>query len=702
MPYALRQPQLRCGWWQCDDAPVDHPRIQCRWLALVGASILVGVGSISAGTTSALANPVPACAAAGTCHFQRITPPKALVHDGPDNTHEVMIEYDIYVPDVATASTPQPGIIHFNGLAGSKDDPAAVLTSSLMASHGYVVLAYTSQGNGGSSGHLELDSPDYDVKDAMQMLDILAARSDVLKISGAAQVGTTGGSYGGAIQETLAEFDSRVKVISPWRTFNSAEYTLSPNNLGLAFDLLSRPVGVLKHGSAVPGWLDLIFVQGFSLPFRGGGGPPGTCGGWDPTVCSLYQDSVTAGRATPAGIAFIRKLSPASYIDKLQVPTMLVQGEHDSLFNLNEAIATYFALKARGVPVEMIWQFGAHGYDGPKSGGGTNEGDLQGDLTAQGIPSPLTSQVISDYGAKYLPRRLLAWMDHYLRGTAVDTGHGFSYYRDWIQYDHQTFAGPAFGDAPTFPAQESETLTLSGASDLVPAGQRPQAGTVSLLNPPDATPASYTEAPNFQAEDAKDPTGSAPSPFSNLPPSDPPGQVANFTSTPFAHDTESVGAPTAHIHLRSGAGQPDVVLLGKVFDVDPAGNAVMLPRAPAPVRIPMPADGAVDIKLLPFAHMFPAGHRVRLALATTDQAMGGNRVADQITLSQGGTDPATFSLPAASGRGPIFRPTVERSLPNSSSAPSPGLTGGFLIVPFFMIVAALSAMARRAVRRAVS
>lgn len=669
-------------------------------------------------TSHAAAASTTECAAAGTCHFTVLENQHKAAIDGPADDRTVDIQYDIYIPDIA-ASDPQPGIIHFNGLGGGNGDGAAILTSGLMASHGYVVLAFTSQGNsddatpgstkGHSGGVLELDAPDYDIKVARQMLDILAARSEVRKINGDPQIGTTGGSYGGAPQELLAEFDSRVKVITPWRTFNNPEYTLSPNNLGLDYDLgnngTTRPIGVLKHGFGVPvgglpvpGWLDLIFVQGTAQNGIHGnhpGNPADHCPGWDPQVCGLYQDSVAAGRATQAGIDLVRKSAPATYIDPspvnplypgqprpgLRVPTMLVQGEHDFLFNENEAIATYLALKARGVPVEMIWQYGAHGYDGHLSGGGTNEGDLQGDLGAQGA-DPGNPQA---YGDKYLPLRIVAWIDRHLRHLDVPTGPEFSYYRDWIQYDHQAYAGPAFGDAAAYPAEGMTVLTLSGGADLVAPGQPSQAGTAQVINPPGGLPASFTEMPNFQAPDS---VNGGPSPWSGIAPSDPPGEAAAFTSAPFARDTVSVGGPTAHIHLRHTTTAPDIALFAKLFDVAADGTATLVPRAPAPVRISAAggADISADLKLLPFAHLFRAGHRVRLTLASTDAAMSGNTAPDVITLVQGGADPATLSLPVNAGAPslePVAAPGDGGGLPTTAGAPlgaAPPLGGIALLV----------------------
>ena len=50
----------------------------------------------------------------------------------------------------------------------------------------------------------------------------------------------------------------------------------------------------------------------------------------------------------------------ASYVKRVKVPTLLVQGQKDTLFNLNEAVATYDSLRAQGTPVKMIWQSWGH------------------------------------------------------------------------------------------------------------------------------------------------------------------------------------------------------------------------------------------------------------------------------------------------------------------------------------------------------
>jgi ABC-2 type transport system ATP-binding protein len=608
------------------------------------------------------------------------------VVDGPNNDHHVSIDADLYVPDSATAQSPQPAVIYTNGFGGAKDDSSGVATSQFFARHGYVVLAYSSQGFGHSGGVIELDSPDYDVKDAKAMISYLATLPYVQKDApGDPRVGMTGGSYGGGIQLLTAEFDPRLDVITPFRTWNSLEYSLSPNNLGTSMDWQNGPIGVFKEG-----WTSLFFASGATQPLMGNGGTGGNpaliqCPGFDARVCTAYATTVVNGVADATTKALVDASSPASYIDRLHIPTLLVQGQSDTLFNLNESVRTYDVLHARHVPVKLIWQSGGHGY--PDQPG---EGDIFG-------------SDFSNPDAKFLPQQLMAWMDHHLRGNAsVDTGPGFQWFRDWVTYDSNGSAAPAFGSAPAYPAGGAQTFLLSGSSALVGSGQAPTAGSAQIVNPPAGLPAAYSETPNFQAPGSTLP-GGAPSPFTGLPPQDLPGQFAAFTSAPFTQDVEAVGVPTAHLHLSSAAGQP-VVLFGKVFDVDASGNATLIHRLVAPVRIP-DASRAVDMTLLGLAHLFPAGHSVRFELAATDMYYANNRVPDLITVITGGADPASFTLPVVAAKahaaqgGTAVVPAASGGATTAAALPNTGASSPVHDAAMVAAVATLLGLARRVRRR---
>jgi predicted acyl esterase len=608
-----------------------------RGVALLLVTLIVG---LSLGQGRAAAAPTSPSAA----HAITRTTLSVPVVDGPSNDHHVSLEADLYLPDNATPRTPQPAVLMTHGFALSKDSLEMTVSASYFARHGYVVLVYSSQGFGHSGGCVEFDSADYDVKDAMQMVDVLAGRPEVLRSGRLPDgrpdpvVGMVGGSYGGAIDLLTAEFDQRVRAIAPSRTWNALQYSLIPNHLTSGLDLERIPPGVVKAE-----WTTLLLLAGVAQPLAGHGGCTTTpldlaCPGFDPGVCQLYLSLTLTGIAEPAAIDLLRRSSPATWIDQLRVPTLLMQGQSDTLFNLNEAAATFLSLRRRGVPVRMIWNWGGHGGYGSKPG--------EGDIYAGDTTSP---------DGDFLPQQELLWMDRWLRGAAVSTGPAFQYFRDWVSYDPGGSAAPAYGSAPTFPFETMETLRLSGGSatgggTLVPGVPLP--GTARMVNPALGLPASYTETSGLQAPGATTPIGNLPSPFTGIAPFDPPGESVAFTSAPLRRDVVSVGIPTAHLHV-TNVNRQDLILYGKLYDVAPDGSATLIHRLIAPVRVPFGLAGTVDMTLDGIAHLFPRGDAVRFEVAATDLTSLNSRLPDTITLAQGGVDPASFSLPIDPGPAPL-------------------------------------------------
>ena len=78
---------------------------------------------------------------------------------------------------------------------------------------------------------------------------------------------------------------------------------------------------------------------------------------------------------------------------------MLMQGEDDTLFNLNEAVSTYHELRAQHTPVKMVWQ--SWGHSSLAAANGELGSDL-GIVDAAGHVS-VEGQMVLD------------WFDHYLK-----------------------------------------------------------------------------------------------------------------------------------------------------------------------------------------------------------------------------------------------------------------------------------------------
>ena len=574
------------------------------------------------------------------------------VVDGPDGTHKAMVDTTLYVP--SGNATPQPAILQTNGFGLSKSAAEIVSQATFLARHGYVVLAYTAQGFGKSSGCVTLQSRTYDVKDAQQLItQVLGPRADVLHDSHGPVVGMVGGSYGGGIQANVAENDPRIHAIAPGRTWNTLQYSLDPNNRVVPGD----PTG-FSHERNTQGvfkfeWTSLFFASGNMNPASGAGScPQDKAASGDPTkvaglacpgffleVCQTYGRISANGDATEQDKALLADSSATTQLDKLTVPTLLVQGQSDTLFNENDAVSTYLSLRQRGVPVQMIWNSGGHGgYDSLPGecevyGSGTGGADFRG---------------LDDC---YLTLRTLHFLDHYLRGTP-DPSPGFTYFRDWIPYAGSGADDEQYGQAAQFPAGPATTYRLSGTSALTTGAATP--GTATFLNPPGGTPSAYTETSNF--------TGPQSSPRVPLPPTEQPGQHVDFTTLPFGGDLVSVGVPSAHL-LLSHASAKDLIFFGKVYDVDAAGTATLIHRLIAPVRVPAAEVGQpVDLKLLGFAHRFAKGHSARLTLAATDATSYNAKVPDVITVPSAGS---TFTLP-----GQVVPARVRSQAPVAAAAPA--------------------------------
>ena len=347
-----------------------------------------------------------------------------------------------------------------HGFGLNKLSAEVVANATLFARHGYVVLTYTAQGFGASSGCVTLQSRTYDVKDAQQLITkVLDPRKDVQHDANGAVVGMVGGSYGGGIQANLAENDPRIHAIAPGRTWNSLQYSLNPNNRVVPGDPTGFSHELNAQGVFKQEWTSLFLTSGNLNPL---GGTPGTtpkapepqgdcpgeklrsgdpaqviqlpCIGFYAATCLAAANLAATGDARPEDRALLYDSSAVTQLDKLRVPTLLVQGQSDTLFNVNDAVATYLALRRNGVPVKMIWNSGGHGgYNALPGecevyGGGTGGADYK------------------ELDDCYLTLRTLAFMDNALRGTP-DPSPGFTFYRDWVPYSGKGANDEQYGAA---------------------------------------------------------------------------------------------------------------------------------------------------------------------------------------------------------------------------------------------------------------
>ncbi|MFD9248582.1 alpha/beta fold hydrolase, partial [Streptomyces bottropensis] len=435
----------------------------------------------------------------------------------------------------------RPAVLLGHGFGGSKNDVRK--QAEALARDGYAVLTWSARGFGDSTGKIGLNDPEGEVADVSKLIDWLATRPEVeLDKKGDPRLGVAGASYGGAISLLAAGYDDRVDAIAPAITYWNLSDALFPN-------------GVFKKL-----WAGLFVNTG------------GGCEKFEKQLCEMYQRVAESGQPDAQAVKLLAERSPEAVGDRIKVPTLLMQGQTDSLFPLGQADAAARAIKANGAPVEVDWISGGH--DG---------GDME------------TSRVQA---------RTQAWFDRYLKGDkSADTGSAFRVTRTLGSGSGDGEPRLAGTTDDAYPGLESDPTKIALAG-------REQ----SFENPAGANPPAISALPGLGA-------GGGLAQLSSLGVGislDFPGQFAAFQSRPVTDDLQITGSPTATVHVKSTS--EDAVLFAKVYDVGPDGRSQVLPsQLVEPVRV-QGAKAGQDVKLtLPAVdHELDDGHSLRLVLASTD------------------------------------------------------------------------------------
>ncbi|MEO5708957.1 MAG: CocE/NonD family hydrolase [Nocardioidaceae bacterium] len=554
---------------------------------------------------------------------------------GPDN-HTCVIDADLYKPDKATRTSKKPAILTTNGFGGSKDDDNESAIGRGFVKQGYVVLAYTGLGFPSSGCKITLDDPAYDGKAGKQMVSVLAGTKSYLDSNKQAQriryvaqeskgdprVGMIGGSYGGQIQYAVAMQDKRVDALIPIITWNDLSYSLAPNNTSLKGVTYSTP-GVGKKE-----WVDLFFSVGITDGVQGGSVDPSRnippCPNFADAACPAAVRLNTIGYPDAATLQLARHASVSTYLKRVTAPTLVVQGQKDTLFNIQEAVATFKGLRAQGTPTRMIWQSWGHSDSNPAPG--------ELDFNAKSLRD------------SYLGRRFLNWMNHYVKGnTLAPVGSRFSYFRDWVPYDTTpgqagTAINKAYAEKSGFSQAPTATLYFTG-NDGLTTSSNVATGSASYANTGPA-PTSYSETSGLEGSQV------------NNPPSDAPGTSVSFTTAPLAAPADLVGSSRLRLNLsaplaaQSQGADPGgkLVLFAKIYDVAPDGTLTLHNRLISPVRV-TDVTKPVSVTLPGVAQEFPAGHRIRVTIAASDFAYAGNAAPQPVTITTSAAAPSLIRLP---------------------------------------------------------
>jgi len=489
---------------------------------------------------------------------------RITVVDGPKDDQKVTLDATFYRP-VGAGKVPAVMLAH--GFGGSKRSQAGAART--LARQGYAVLTWSARGFGRSEGRIALNSPDYEVKDTRQLIDWLARRPEVrLDGQGDPRVGLAGPSYGGAISLLTAAYDGRVDAIVPSITWHDLSRSLMPD-------------GVFKKL-----WAGLFFT--------GQSDGSTACGRFLPSICAMYQEVARTGRPTEEAVDLLRASSPAT-APPVRAPMLLIQGQSDSLFPLEEADRN--ARAAQG-PVSVVWYQGGHD-------GGDPETERLTGLTA-------------------------AWFDHYLKGEKdVALPPAFTVTRSGGVDSRNGRQSVVAATADTYPGLESSVreLPLEG-------------GEQTVQNPAGGVPASISALPGLGALNSLSALGGGVS-------LDMAGQNAVFGTAPLKSSLRVTGSPRLRIRT-----DREATLFAKLYDVAPDGRATLARRIAAPVKV----DGEGEVVLPAVDYEFSRGHRIRVVLSTTDHGFAGpaEPLTYRISAVSGLSVPSVPSLAAPAPKPPAW------------------------------------------------
>jgi branched-chain amino acid transport system substrate-binding protein len=293
------------------------------------------------------------------------------------------------LPDGTPPAGGWPAVMLFHGLGGKHQDMEPIATVFL-APAGYASLACDARGHGTSQGQFGLDGP-RDVQDTKDLFAWLTARPDVSDT----QIGALGISLGGGAVWNALTSDVPFKAAVPIITWTNLITALAPQNLS-------------KSGL-------LGYLEGLVPTSK-----------WESDLLAA-SPGLTTSIDLSAANALAAARSPLPKLSSITTPTLLVQGRHDFLFDIDQALAAYRSL------------------GGPKA-------LYVGDIGHSPAPNP-PAELPTLYGMA------VKWFDHFVKGTP----NGID--RTKIVLAHDPWDGKTTSYAAT-PATKKISVNLPGSATM--------------------------------------------------------------------------------------------------------------------------------------------------------------------------------------------------------------------------------------------
>ena len=467
----------------------------------------------------------------------------------------VSIDTSQYLPK----KLPAPAILIAHGFGGSKESVES--EAKFFASKGFVVMTWSARGFGESTGQIEMNSIDSEVADTRALITHLAkSKNVVLDVEGDPRVGIMGSSYGGANALLTASQDSRIDAVISDISWSDLEQGLFPQSVERS--VTSGPFKKVWAGT----FFSAVTLQSAYL---------GECGSFAQRWCDAYQNAVLQGKPSMSDKSLLESVSPIKYASSILAPTLLSQGQADSLFPLSESYKLARELKKNKTdnPLSLIWH--ADGHDG------------------------------SNAQAPYLREQFLLWFQKHLLDREIEFPvFQFTRSNGSISLQDSTVIPKVFTSENLPFDNELQQLQL-----VTP--------TTAMIYPIGGVPSAISALPGIGSAGAL-----ASQLLSNLAGFSPaflPGQSGLLESAPLTEPISVVGPSSIKVRITST--EPEATLFFSLVTKSPSG-AINLPNGiVAPVRIANISDGGTDVVINLPATILDAsiGDVIAVGISSTDQ-----------------------------------------------------------------------------------
>ena len=467
----------------------------------------------------------------------------------------ISIDTNQYLPK----KLPAPAILIAHGFGGSKESVES--EAKFFASKGFVVMTWSARGFGESTGQIEMNSIDSEVADTRALITHLAkSKNVILDAEGDPRVGIMGSSYGGANALLTASQDPRIDAVISDISWSDLEQGLFPQSVERS--PTSGPFKKVWAGT----FFSAVTLQSAYL---------GECGSFAQRWCDAYQNAVLQGKPSLSDKKLLESVSPIKYASSISAPTLLSQGQADSLFPLSESYKLAQELKRNktGDLLSMIWH--ADGHDG------------------------------SNAQAPYLREQFLLWFQKHLLDREIEFPvFQFTRSNGSISLQDSTVIPKVFTSEKLPIESEQRQLQL-----VTP--------TAAMIYPIGGVPSAISALPGIGSAGAL-----ASQLLSNLAGFSPaflPGQSGFLESAPLTEPISVVGPSSIKVRITST--EPDATLFFSLVTKSPSG-AINLPNGiVAPVRITNISDGGTDVVINLPATVLDAsiGDIIAVGISSTDQ-----------------------------------------------------------------------------------